>query len=211
MRKFLILFALAFFLNTVSGQHAGYKLVSNTATFKTQFAAASQKINTIASDFIQQKNLSMLADKITSKGKFYFRKENCVRMEYASPYQYLMIINGSKVFVKDGQKTNTMSAKSNKMFQQVNQLMMDCAKGTVFDNKSFSVKLFESGSNYLAEMTPVTKEMKALFSKVNVIMAKSNFIVHQVQMTEPSGDNTVITYSNQKFNTNLPDALFTAR
>ena len=42
---------------------------------------------------------------------------------------------------------------------------MDCVKGTVFDNTDFSVKLFESSDSYLAELTPVNKDMKIFVSK----------------------------------------------
>lgn len=209
MRKLLFFTIFSITLFYANAQYPGYKLVGNASAFKAQFSTASQKINSIASDFLQQKNLSMLSDKITSKGKFYFKKDDKVRMEYTAPYQYLMIINGNKVIVKDGQKTNSMSARSNKMFQQINQLMMDCARGTVFDNKNFSVKLFEGNNAFLAEMTPITKEMKSLFKNVNVVLGKNNLLVQQVQMWEPGGDHTTIQYSNQKINTNLSDALFT--
>ncbi|MCF3110090.1 outer membrane lipoprotein carrier protein LolA [Niabella sp. CC-SYL272] len=194
----------------VSG-FAQYKPAGNEAAVKARFGAAARQINSIASDFTQVKTLSLLSEKVTSKGKFYFKKNNLVRMEYTTPYQYLMVINGSKVSIKDGQKTNKMSAGSSKMFQQANQLMMDCAKGTVFDNPNFSVKLLENGSSYLADMTPVTREMKALFKSVKVILQKSNFLVSQVQMVDNRGDNTVISYSGQQLNTALPDALFTIR
>ena len=153
----------------------------------------------------------MLAEKITSKGKFYFRKNNLVRMEYTSPYQYLMIINGNKVSIKDGQKTNKMTAGSSKLFQQVNHLMMDCIRGTVFDNPDFSVKLLENNNSYMADMEPVTQEMKTLFKKVKVVMGKNDFVVNEVQMIDARGDNTTIHYSNQQINTGLPDALFTIR
>lgn len=208
MRK--LIFSLLFILVTVAG-FSQYKPVANLAAVKAQFASAAQKVNSIAADFTQVKSLSMLSEKLTSKGKFYFRKNNLVRMEYTSPYQYLMVINGNKVSIKDGQKTNKMSASSNKMFQQVNQLMMDCAKGTVLDNPNFSVKLFESGNSYMADMTPVTKEMKSLFRGVKVVMSKAGFVVSQVQMIDTKGDNTTINYANQKLNTSLPDALFTIR
>ncbi|SDC88215.1 LolA family protein [Niabella drilacis] len=208
MRKLFFILLLA----GISGAGwAQYKPVSNAPAVKAQFAAAAQKINSIASDFIQVKNLSMLSEKVTSKGKFYFRKNNLLRMEYVTPYRYLMVINGTKVSIKDGQKTNRMSAGSSKMFQQANQLMMDCAKGTVFDNPSFSVKLLENGNTYLADMTPVTKEMKTLFRSVKVILQKTDFLVSQVQMVDNRGDQTIITYSGQQLNTNLPDALFTTR
>ena len=100
----------------------GYKPVADQSAFKTQFAAVSQKTNTIKSDFVQEKNLGMLSEKIVSKGKFWFKKENAVRMEYTSPFQYLMIINGSKIYIKDSQKENRMSAKSNKLFQSINKI-----------------------------------------------------------------------------------------
>lgn len=194
--------------------HAGfgqYKPVSNMPAVKARFAAAAQKINSLSSDFTQVKSLSMLSEKVTSKGKFYFKRNNQVRMEYTSPYPYLMIINGTKVSIKDGQKTSRMSAGSSKMFQQANQLMMDCAKGTVFDNPDFSVKLLENGNSYLADMTPVTKEMKTLFRSVKVILQKSNFLVSQVQMVDSRGDNTTINYSGQQLNIPLSNALFTIR
>lgn len=190
---------------------AQYKLVPNTSGFRSQFTASSAKTNSIASDFTQVKTLALLSEKLTSKGKFYFKKDNLVRMEYTSPYQYLMVINGSKIMVKDGSKTNTMSAKSNKTFQRVNQLMMDCMNGNIFNNKDFSVRVFEDADTYLAEMTPASAQMRGMFSKVNVIMKKNSFVVQQVQMFEPSGDYTSINYSNQKLNTNLPDALFAVK
>ncbi|MGJ7030687.1 LolA family protein [Niabella hirudinis] len=208
MGKLIFIFLLA----GISGPAwAQYKPVSNAPAVKARFAAAAQKINSIASDFIQVKNLSMLSEKVTSKGKFYFRKNNLLRMEYTTPYQYLMVINGTKVSIKDGQKTNRMSTGSSKMFQQANQLMMDCARGTVFDNPNFSVKLLENSNSYQADMTPVTREMKTLFRSVKVILQKTDFLVSQVQMVDNKGDQTTITYSGQQLNTNLADALFTIR
>ena len=207
MNKYFF-FAFLLFSNITFGQ---YKIVANPSVFKSQFSAVSGKTNSISADFTQVKTLALLAEKLSSKGKFFFRKENQVRMEYTAPYQYLMVINGGKVSIKDGNKTSTMSGRSNKMFQQINQLMMDCMRGTVFENKNFSVRLFEDAETYLAEMTPVTTQMSGLFKKVNVIMKKNNFAVSQVQLFEPSGDYTSMNYSNQKYNTALADALFTIR
>jgi outer membrane lipoprotein-sorting protein len=199
----VLLFSLA-----ARAQYAGYSQVVDISSFKSKFSETSQKTNTIKSDFVQEKNLSMLSEKIVSKGKFWFKKENAVRMEYTSPFQYVMVINGSKIYIKDNQKENRVSAKSNKLFQSINKILMDCVKGTVFDNTDFSTKLFESNDNYLAELTPVNKDMKSLFKKINVYLDKKNYLVKKIEMNEPSGDNTILTYSNQELNTNLPDALF---
>ncbi len=208
MRKYGFITALLMLTLVVQAQYPGFKPVADAGAFKKEFTSVSARTNTIKSDFVQEKNLSMLSEKIVSKGKFYFKKENAVRMEYTSPFQYLMVINGSKVYIKDNQKESRLSSRSNKLFQSMNKLLMDCARGTVFDNKDFTVRLFEGADQYLAELTPVTREMKGFFKKINLVMKKKTYFVSKVEMYEPSGDNTTITYSNQELNTNLPDALF---
>ena len=189
-------------------QYAGYKSLGDAVNFKAQFAAASQKINTIKSDFVQEKELSMLSEKIISKGKFLFKKENAVRMEFTQPFQYLMIINGSKIYVKDSQKENKISAKSNKLFEQINKIMMDCVKGSALSSTDFTVKIFESNDDYLAELSPVNKNLKSLFKNINLVIAKKDYAVAKIEMHEPSGDNTTINFINREMNVTLSDALF---
>ncbi|MES1219247.1 MAG: outer membrane lipoprotein carrier protein LolA [Bacteroidota bacterium] len=208
MRRELILIMMLMLSYCVKAQYAGYKLLGDATNFKTQFAAASQKINTIKSDFVQEKELSMLSEKIISKGKFFFRKENAVRMEYTQPFQYLMIINGSKIYVKDSQKENKISAKSNKLFEQINKIMMDCVNGSALSSTDFTVKIFEGNDTYLAELSPLNKNLKSLFKNINLVVAKKDYAVTKIEMHEPSGDNTTINFVNREMNVSIPDALF---
>ncbi len=191
-----------------NAQYAGFSPVADIAKFKTEFSAATQRTNSIKSDFIQEKNLSLLSEKIISKGKFWFKKENLVRMEYSQPYQYLMILNKDKVFVKDGQKENKVSTKANKLFQQINKIMIDCMQGTALNNQDFKTRLFESKGNSLVELTPLTKGMKELFKTINVIIDRKDYSVVSIEMLELSGDNTLIRFINKELNATIPDALF---
>jgi len=134
MRK-LLFTAIGLLLTLLTqAQYQGYKPVTDMATFKQDFTATAQKTQTIKSDFVQEKNLSMLADKIVSKGKFWFKKNNLVRIEYTQPFQYLMVMNQNNVYIKDGQKENKMSTRSNKLFQQINKITVDCIQGTALNN-----------------------------------------------------------------------------
>ncbi len=208
MRKvFLILLVIVIGFSS-KAQYSGYTLMGDLVNFKTQFSAAAQKTTSIKSDFIQEKNLSMLAEKIVSKGKFWFKKESQVRMEYTSPFEYLMIINKDKVFIKDGQKQNTISTKSNKLFQQINKITVDCVQGNVLNNQDFKIRVFESKGNYLVELSPVSKSLKDFFKTINVIVDKKDYTVASIEMNENSGDNTTIRFSGKEMNSNIPDALF---
>ncbi len=197
--------------NAVQAQYPGYTPLADLAKFKIEFSTATKKTLTIKSNFVQEKNLSMLAEKIVSKGKFWFKKDSQVRMEYNQPFQYLMIISQDKVFVKDGQKENKVSARSNKLFQQVNKIMIDCMQGTTLSNPDFKTRVFENKTTYLVELVPVVKGLKDLFKNINVVVDKKDCSANSIEMQEVSGDNTIIRFANKELNTTIPDALFTIK
>ncbi|MBS1747007.1 MAG: outer membrane lipoprotein carrier protein LolA [Bacteroidetes bacterium] len=209
MNKILVSLFSVFIFCSVQAQYAGYSAVKDINSFRQQFATASQKLNSLQSDFTQEKDLSMLSEKIISKGKFWFKKENKVRMEYNHPFSYLMIMNGSNIYIKDGQKENRVSTSSNKLFQQINNIVVDCVRGTAFSNKDFKFNVFENTSNFLIELTPVVKNLQSIFKNINVIIDKKDFTVAGIKMIEPSGDYTNINFINKILNPNLADALFT--
>lgn len=193
---------------SVQAQYAGFSPVADLAKFKSEFTAAAQKTNSIKADFVQDKNLSMLSEKITSKGNFWFKKDSRVRMEYNQPFKYLMILNKDKVYIKDGQKESRVSTRSNKMFQQINKIMIDCMQGTMLSNTDFKTRVFENKTNALVELTPVSKGMKEMFRSINVIVDKKDFAVSSIDMQELSGDNTIMRFTNKELNASIPDTLF---
>ena len=209
MRRMILLSMMMAVLLTAKAQYAGYKIMNESSDFKTRFATASQKTNTIKSDFVQEKNLSLLAEKMVSKGKFWFKKDNKVRMEYNQPFQYLMILNNNNIYIKDGQKENKMSASSNKLFQQINRIVIDCVKGSAFSNTDFRINVFENKQTYLIELSPFVKNLKDIFKTINVTVDKKDYSVLSIQMNEVSGDYTLINFVNKQINASLPDALFT--
>jgi outer membrane lipoprotein-sorting protein len=208
MHKFLFIFILLTAGLFAEAQYAGFSPVADLAKFKTAFSAATQKTASVKADFTQEKNLSMLSEKITSKGNFWFKKDSRVRMEYNQPFKYLMILNKDKVYVKDGQKESRVSTKSNKMFQQINKIMIDCMQGTMLENTDFKTRVFENKNNTLVELTPVAKGMKELFKSINVIVDKKDFSVLSIEMNELSGDNTIMRFTNKELNASIPDTLF---
>ena len=208
MHKLLLLLLLISSGMALQAQYTGYTPLTDLSKFKELFSVEAQKVISIKSDFVQEKNLSMLSEKITSQGKFWFKKDSRVRMEYTKPFTYLMIINKDKVFVKDGQKQNTISTKSNKLFQQINKITVDCVQGTVLTNPDFSTRVFENKNAYLVELSPVSKNLKEFFRTIVVIVDKKDYSVTNIEMNENSGDNTIIHFVNKEMNTNLPDALF---
>lgn len=189
-------------------QPAGYRSVADTDAFRKQFAAGSQKVTAITSDFVQVKELAALAEKVTATGKFWFKRSNKVRIDYEKPFVYRLIINGDRMLVKDAQKETRINAKSDKLFQQVNRIVVDCVQGTIPESKDFSTRVLEDDKTYRFEMTPVNKTLKEFFQSVVLTVDKKDYAAVSIYMFEPGGDSTAIIFSNKKLNTEVSDAVF---
>src|SRR5688500_18268752 len=192
MRRYspVVLVVVCFLLSNsyAFSQYPGCHPVTDLAGFKKKFATESAKVLSITSDFTQEKILTALTEKITSTGKFSFKRSNKVRIEYQKPFVYLMIMNGDKMLVRDNEKKeNKINVKSNKLFQQVNRIMIDCVQGTILDSKDFSTKVFENDKVYLLEMTPTSKMLREFFQTVVLSVEKQDYSVSAIVMNEPSG------------------------
>jgi outer membrane lipoprotein-sorting protein len=202
----LVFFLLCF--NYSKGQYPGFTLLNHPEIIKKSFAQATSTTESIQSDFKQEKSLSMLSENIISFGKFWYRKKDKIRMEYMQPYSYIMILNGGKIFIKEGQKENKISANSNKVFQQVNRILVDCVSGSMLDNPDFQSRIFENSGSFLVELIPLAKNLKDLYKNINILIDKEDYTATAIEMFELSGDKTIIRFQNKILNAPINDTVF---
>jgi len=208
LKKSIFLYILSLSSFFAYSQPKGFKPVTDLPAFKQSMQATAISTQTIKCNFIQEKNLSVVSEKIISKGTFRFKKQNKVRMEYLQPFHYLLIINNDKVTIRDDQKTNSFSSRSNKLFTLINTIIMDCVQGTALDNKDFSSSVFTNEKNNLIVLSPIKKELQGFFQSIHVYLDVKDGSVYKIDMLEPSGDNTVITFTDKEINGPLPDSEF---
>jgi outer membrane lipoprotein-sorting protein len=190
-------------------QYPGYELLRLQESFRQNFEKTTSATESIQSDFSQEKSMTMLSEKIYSTGKFWFRKTDKLRMEYLKPYPYLMILNAGNIFIKDAsQKENKISASSNKMFQQVNRILLDCVSGKFLKNADFETGIYESPNSFMVELKPLLKSMKSLYKNINIVIDKKDYTVKSIEMLEISGDVTIIRFQNKVINAQIPDSVF---
>ena len=202
-----ILFFYLFVLPLVSFSQ-NFKVVKDTTALKLKIEAMSKNTTSIESDFIQEKNLSMLSEKIISKGHFVFKKDNLLRWEYISPSKYLIIINQNKIMIKDEKKTSKYDMNSNKVFKEINDIMLSCVQGTIFKSQKFKTTYFENEKFYKLELSPLEKNMKNTFKKINLFFDKNVTSVSKLEMIESNDDNTLLDFLNKKTNAPIAETLF---
>ena len=204
--------SLFFFLMLIQGivfSQPGYIPLKDPSGFKQRLAVASSKVTSIESNFIQEKNLSVLTDKITSKGRFYFKKEKSLRWEYTDPYKYLIILQNDKFIVNDEGRVKKIDIQSNSVFREINTIILGCVQGTLLnDEKRFSSLCFENNSGYLVKLKPLSSPMKEVLDEIRIFFDKSDLTVSRLEMQERSGDYTNISFILKKINQPIPDDKF---
>jgi outer membrane lipoprotein-sorting protein len=208
MPKKSCFFILIFICFSAKAQYAGFSLLNQPETFKKSFENTAASTESIQADFTQEKSLSMLSEKIISSGKFWYKKKSQLRIEYFRPFSYLVIINEGKIFIRDGEKENKFSTSSNKVFQQVNRMLLDCVSGSMLESPDFQSRIFESRQAWLIELTPVARNLKKLYKNINIVIDKSDYTVSTIEMIEISGDKTSIRFKNKVLNAQIPNSVF---
>lgn len=188
------------------------KALKDPSIFIKKSNELSQSITTIESDFIQKKHLSFFAEDVSSKGKFYFKKENMLRWEYTSPIKYIMVMNQDKFYVKDNNKVTTFDVKSNKMISEINEIMISCIKGNILKNDGqFKISYYENNSIYLVKLAPLSSKMNEYIQRIELYFGKTNFTLTELWMIERSGDYTKISFRNKKINEKIADEIFSIK
>jgi outer membrane lipoprotein carrier protein len=166
-------------------------------------------IRSIQCNFVQTKKLSMLNSKMVSKGRMTYRRPSSLRWEYKTPYQYIFVINGAKVQIKQGGKKNTIDVKSNRMFQEITRIMMNSVTGRNLSSSSdFTVKMYSMGNDYVANLTPKKRQMRSMFSTIRIYFDSARSIVSKIEMIEKGGDRTEIELRNIQTNTYINGKMF---
>ncbi len=186
----------------------GFKPIKDTVAFKNKMQEQSKSIATMESDFTQEKYLSVMSEKIISKGHFIFKKQNMLRWEYAVPYVYTIAINKDKMFIKDKGKITKYDINSNKMFKSINEMMVSTVDGTLLNNKDYKTSYYENDKCYLLELIPIQKGAKGFLKAIHLYIDKTDYSVIKVKMIEPGEDYTLIEFSNRKTNQTISDEKF---
>jgi len=179
---------------------------------KQYITEATIKITTIQSEFIQEKELSVLSEKIISKGIFYFKKERQLRWEYLDPFKYLIIINNDNLLVRDDNKENRFNLQSNKVFREINKIIMGAVQGTLMnDVKNFNSSIYDENSFYLCKLIPLNSKVKESISEIWLYFNKNDYTVDELELRESSGDYTRISFVSKQLNPPLSDEKFSVR
>jgi len=89
---------------------------------------------------------------------------------------------------------------SNKVFKEINDIMISCVNGDILKSNKFSIHYFENDRGYKLELVPLIKSMKESLKKINMYFDKNVTSVIKLEMIENGDDATTIDFMNKKLN-----------
>ena len=191
----------------VSFPLAAQRQAGNPEVMIEEICNAASEIHSLQCKFRQTKNLSLLATEMVSTGRMYY-KEGMLRWEYLSPYRYIFIINGESVLLDSPSGSNVIDTKTNKMFGSIANIMMSSLTGNITDTEEFDTLMLEEKEGWIAELTPVKKEMQQFFTKVRLHINPVEKSVEKVELLERGGDTTLIEMTEIEKNVSVDDSVF---
>ena len=170
---------------------------------------SSNALRSLQCDFVQSKRMKILSKEMQSKGILYFKKPDKIRWQYTSPYDYTFIMNGDKVQIKSAKTTKSIDIQGNKIFRQISTIILNTiTSGGIKNSSDFNVELYKSGNIYFAKMLPKKKEVKQVYSSIEVYFNSALTMVDTIKMIEKSGEYTVVKLVTPKINAAINESVF---
>ena len=191
---------------------AQFKPMADVERFNSELAAEAQNLRSIESDFVQQKYLDVFDEMILSEGKFFYKSENKIRMEYSKPLDYLIVINGAKLKIVSDRKKNVMNLSANKMMNQMQDMLTACMVGDLSRlTADYELAYYEDSKYYEVRIKPVNKTIRSYIVEIVIHIDKENMSVDKLRLSETETNYTEYLFRNKRFNSLTDESIFEVR
>lgn len=201
----LTVFLLVAFLTISFVNEEKFTKVENPATILKKLQEVSGNTNSIESDFTEKKYIAVLNEPQIATGKMFYQKENNMKWQQNTPFEYIILIKENDLQIKDNGKVYD---KGGLMASKVSGFMMGLIKGDYQESKEYKTQFFQSEKQYMVELIPEVKQLSKVYSKMKLYFTKENYRLVQIEFLEAGGDRRVVDFYNQKYNQTIDKSVF---
>lgn len=216
MRRILAALVMTVMLTGVSGVFGAGTVPAGDDRILERLQHLSSGIETLSSDFIQEKYLAVFKDVMRSSGRFYFRKPDALRWELTKPVATGFILKGNEG--RRWHEKTGRSAKNSESFD-INRepAMKIVAQQLLAWTRADFDRLRKEYRIAVISEKPVVLRLEPLFETggfldhLRISFVEDGRHVKSVELHEKDGDYTRIRFENTLINQPLADGLFGAQ
>lgn len=208
MKRHIITTILIFVVMSVCGQNYGERIDPNKG-FSEKLKSASEKTETISCDFNQTKYMSVLTKPVTSKGRFYYKREQNICLEYSAPQGNAVVMSSGRFKMVNAGNTTVIDNKANPMMRQLSEMLTACMTGNIeLFGADATTDFYESAMLYTVVITPTNRRVKAYIKQIVLSFDKQDMTLSMMRMNENGSDYTVYEFKAKKINVPVSEAKF---
>lgn len=204
MTKFILLIFVFYFFLPFASIEAQTLTVDEVVQ---QTRESREKTKDFSADLLQEKKISLLKEKVISKGRIRFKKPDKISIEFFHPETSQMVYDGKTflLYFKEEKMAERYQVQGNPVVEKYMLFSKD-----PFQEKLAQWRIVEDRETVLAlEILPKVKD--PLFVKTRIWISKKDWIITGMEMVEKNGDTTTLRYSNMRVNMGLADSDFEIR
>ena len=218
MRKIVLFASMFFYLHFAMGQERVLATFEQQSMIENEIANSAKKMNNMICDFEQIKQSSLLSEDAVLHGKMFYRinadtslpsvkSSASLRWEYEDGYTFIYDNDAMQVLSSDNKPLNNI--KMNRFFKEIMGTMMMVINGNGMNDKSKFTATYHIDNDYwYIVLNPMQREVKNMFSLIELVFSTRDYTGERIEITEKSGDKTIITLQNKKLNTKIADEKF---
>jgi len=170
--------------------------------------AETQRVESVQADFVQQKNMAILARPLISKGRFLFQAPDSLRWEYFTPLHSVLLMDKGQIrkFVEQDGKFVEESGMGLNAMQVVMQEISGWLDGNIHDTKSFLAT--QTDTNHVL-LTPREPALAKIISRIELtLLGERSGLMKSVVLYEGENSSTRMNFSDAKLNEVIPKVFF---
>lgn len=185
------------------------------------------RINTLTTRLIQEKNISLFDTPVISQGVCIFKSPDSIRLEYTTPFKSALIVNHGKIFKYEEFGGQWKKIKSGN--QEITGIILSHIRawltGRFNQGGLYKITGYENlrPKNYSNTglygdktrapgitliLTPKAPDFKKYISAFELVLNKELNRLEQIVIREQGEDYTKISFSHDRVNKPVPDAIF---
>lgn len=180
------------------------------ATLRSELAQAYSEIETMQCRYQQEKTITLLEDNIKSQGTVIYCNPRKLYWSMDDDYAHYFAMCDDNIKIVNANGETAMPINSNPIFREISKMVTAGEKrGDLIDDSNFYSELFDDEDSIIVEMRPKKNRMKAVFGIMTLTFDKDTKTMKSIEMTETSGDKTIITLHDVLINHECDNSLFT--
>ncbi len=175
--------------------------------FLSEIQAASEKVLSFSSEFVQERRLALFTEPVIFHGSLTVVRPDRLRWEFTAPLPSVLIFRGEQgIRCNDKAPPTHFDLGTDPIMRAVAEQLWLWLGGDY--SRLNALYLMEKSGPSALRITPKNQAMLDYISSVTITFNTTSRQPEKVEIADPGGDTTIISFKSYVLNGNTPDVRF---